>query len=139
MQELTCPYCKGNKYTMIANNTFLCAYCGSTFHGESAPPPIQPQYAYQPPQPMYQPMYQPMMAPAYQQRVKIHDRDKTVAALLAFFLGGIGVHKFYLGQTGQGIIYLIFCWTFIPALIAFIEMIIYLTMSDQSFDEKYNY
>lgn len=104
MQELTCPQCKGNKYTMIANNTFLCAYCGATFQGPSAPPPIpqQPQYVY--PQPVYMPIYQPMMAPAYQRR-KIHNRDKTVAAVLAFFLGGIGIHKFYLGQSGQGILY----------------------------------
>lgn len=138
MQELTCPHCKGNKYTMIANNTFLCAYCGSTFQGPSAQPPIQPQPQYQYQQP--QPMYQPMMAPAYQhQRVKLHDRDKTIAALLAFFVGGLGIHKFYLGETGLGVLYLIFCWTFIPTIIAFIEMIIFLTMTNESFDEKYNY
>ena len=64
-------------------------------------------------------------------------RNKVVAALLAFFLGGIGVHKFYLGQIGQGVIYLLFSWTFVPAIVAFIEGIIYLTMSDEAFFVKY--
>jgi len=65
-------------------------------------------------------------------------RNKMAAALLAIFLGGLGVHKFYLGQTTMGIIYLLFCWTAIPLIVGFIEGIIYLTMSDQAFNEKYN-
>ncbi len=64
-------------------------------------------------------------------------KSRITAALLAFFLGGLGIHKFYLGQTIQGLLYLIFCWTFIPALIAFIEFIIYLCSSDENFAKKY--
>lgn len=64
-------------------------------------------------------------------------KSKIAAALLAFFLGGFGVHKFYLGQIGLGILYLVFFWTFIPSIIAFIEFIILLTMSDESFNQKY--
>ena len=52
-------------------------------------------------------------------------------------LGGLGIHKFYLGRVWQGILYLVFCWTFIPALVGFIEGIIYLTMSDRDFEAKY--
>src|SRR5689334_374950 len=58
-------------------------------------------------------------------------RNRVAAALFALLLGGLGIHKFYLGKIGQGILYLIFCWTFIPALIGLIEGIIYLTKSDQ--------
>jgi TM2 domain-containing membrane protein YozV len=65
-------------------------------------------------------------------------KSKSTTAILAFFLGGIGVHRFYLGQTGLGFLYLIFFWTFIPAIIAFIDFIIFLTMSDEKFNEKYN-
>lgn len=64
-------------------------------------------------------------------------KSRLAAILLAFFLGGIGVHKFYLGRIGWGILYLVFCWTFIPALIAFVEFIIYLTMTDEAFAAKY--
>ncbi len=60
-----------------------------------------------------------------------------VAALLALLLGGFGAHKFYLGQGGLGVIYLLLCWTFIPAIVALVEGIIYLTMSDAEFSRKY--
>ncbi|GGL70179.1 zinc-ribbon domain and TM2 domain-containing protein [Halocalculus aciditolerans] len=63
--------------------------------------------------------------------------DRIAAALLAIFLGGIGVHKFYLGQTKMGILYLCFFWTAIPALVGFIEGIIYLTKSDEEFRRRY--
>lgn len=65
-------------------------------------------------------------------------KNKTTAGLFALFLGGIGIHKFYLGKTSTGILYLLFCWTFIPAMAAVIEGIIYLTMTDTAFNLKYN-
>lgn len=65
-------------------------------------------------------------------------KDKITAALFALFLGGFGIHKFYLNRPVQGIIYLLFFWTFIPALIAFVEGIIYLTMDETTFSIKYN-
>ncbi|CAJ0990832.1 hypothetical protein SODG_006457 [Sodalis praecaptivus] len=67
----------------------------------------------------------------------IGSKNRIAAALLAFFLGGLGVHKFYLGKIGQGVLYLLFCWTFIPGFIAFIEFIVYLCTSDEKFARKY--
>ncbi|HUW17301.1 MAG TPA: TM2 domain-containing protein [Actinomycetes bacterium] len=64
-------------------------------------------------------------------------RSKLVTALLAIFLGGFGVHKFYLGKLAQGVIYLIFFWTLIPALVGFVEGLWYLTMSDPEFQARY--
>lgn len=63
--------------------------------------------------------------------------NKLAYVLLAFFLGGIGAHKFYAGKTGAGIVYLIFCWTFIPGIIAFIEFIIGLTKPADEFGNIY--
>lgn len=63
-------------------------------------------------------------------------KSKIAAGILAIFLGGLGIHKFYLGKTGKGILYLVFCWTYIPSLIAFIEGIIYLCSNDYNFQVK---
>ncbi len=65
-------------------------------------------------------------------------KKKIVAAVLAFFLGMFGVHRFYLGQIGLGILYLLFSWTGIPAALGIVDGILFLTMDDQEFDEKYN-
>jgi TM2 domain-containing membrane protein YozV len=62
---------------------------------------------------------------------------KLVAALLAIFAGTFGIHKFYLGKVGQGILYLFFCWTGIPTVVGWIEGIIYLSTSDEIFERKY--
>jgi hypothetical protein len=71
--------------------------------------------------------------------------DKAVAFLLAWFLGLLGVHKFYLGHTGVGVFYLLMnvflCWTIIVpvvfAIICFVEGILYLSCSDKEFERKF--
>jgi len=65
-------------------------------------------------------------------------KDKTTAALLAIFLGGIGVHRFYLNQIGLGFLYLLLSWTFIPLMISFIDFIVFLSMDLKTFNYKYN-
>jgi TM2 domain-containing membrane protein YozV/RNA polymerase subunit RPABC4/transcription elongation factor Spt4 len=64
-------------------------------------------------------------------------KSKLVASLLAILLGGLGIHKFYLGDTVQGVIYLIFFWTVIPAIIGFVEGIIWLTQRNEIWLAKY--
>ena len=59
------------------------------------------------------------------------------ASLFAIFLGVFGAHKFYLGKPGQGLLYLVFFWTAIPAIVGLVEGILYLTMSDEEFAKKY--
>ena len=74
------------------------------------------------------------------------EKSKIVAGLLGILLGGVGVHKFYIGYTKQGIITAViwvFGWILIglPSLvmgvIGIIEGIIYLTKSDDEFQEIY--
>ena len=54
---------------------------------------------------------------------QFNSRQKSpgVALGLCFFLGGIGAHHFYLGNPGMGLVFALFCWTFIPTIIAFIQ------------------
>jgi TM2 domain-containing membrane protein YozV/Tfp pilus assembly major pilin PilA len=63
-------------------------------------------------------------------------KNKTTAALLAFFVGGLGVHRLYLGQW-WGIIYLLFWGTLIPSIVSLIESIVFLASSQESWDRKY--
>ncbi len=63
-------------------------------------------------------------------------KNRVAAAILAIFLGDLGIHKFYMGKSGQGILYLVFCWTGIPAIVGIIEGIIYLCDSDTAFAKR---
>ena len=50
--------------------------------------------------------------------------NKTTYILLALFLGGLGIHKFYAGKIFAGILFAVFVWTGVPSFIALIELII---------------
>lgn len=65
-------------------------------------------------------------------------RNKNVASLLAIFLGWTGVHKFYLGKIGLGVMYAIFSFTFIPFFLSLIDFFVLLSMNQEEFDDKYN-
>jgi TM2 domain-containing membrane protein YozV len=63
--------------------------------------------------------------------------SKATATILALLLGGVGAHKFYLGSWGWGIVYLLFCWTWIPVILSVIECIMYIKMDDDEFQDLY--
>ena len=52
------------------------------------------------------------------------EKSRVAAGLLALFLGGLGVHNFYLGFFGRGIAQLLLCWTGISSVWALVDMII---------------
>lgn len=54
-------------------------------------------------------------------------KNKWIAFFLCLFLGGIGAHKFYEGKPVLGIIYALFCWTYIPVFVSIIDLIVILT------------
>ncbi|MEO0510600.1 MAG: TM2 domain-containing protein [Verrucomicrobiota bacterium] len=70
---------------------------------------------------------------------------KIAAGICGILLGGLGVHKFILGYTKEGIIMLVCCilgflilvGPMIIGLIGLIEGIIYLTKSDEDFVATY--
>lgn len=65
-------------------------------------------------------------------------RSRPFALLLVFFLGCIGAHHFYLGKTGWGFAYLALCWTGIPWLLSWLDLLAILTTADPEFDRMYN-
>lgn len=78
-------------------------------------------------------------------------KNKKIAGLFALFFGVFGMHRFYLGQRFLGILYFVaFCFGLmvtveegapmvaIPALVAFIDGILFLAMPQEDFDAKYN-
>ena len=64
--------------------------------------------------------------------------SKATLLLLTFFLGGIGGHKFYLGKYWQGTLYLLFFWTYVPAIIALVEFVVYAFTPSDRLKAKYS-
>lgn len=52
-----------------------------------------------------------------------HKVNKVAYCIICLLLGGIGIHSFYAGKIGQGVCMLLFCWTWIPAIIALVQLI----------------
>lgn len=65
-------------------------------------------------------------------------KKRSTAIVLAWFLGGFGGQKFYLGKTGAGVVSILFFWTLIPAFIAVYDIIKFACMSNEDFDKQYN-
>lgn len=82
---------------------------GQPPYGQPSYPPAPyqaPVYAQPPyPQPTYvQPVYGvPTYAVPVPVAVAAPPKSKAAAALLCFFLGGLGIHRFYTGQVGLGL------------------------------------
>lgn len=64
-------------------------------------------------------------------------KKRTTAIILCLLLGVIGAHRFYVGEMGKGILYIITLGGFF-GLIPLIDLIIWILGSDESFDKKYN-
>ena len=63
-------------------------------------------------------------------------KNRTTAILLAIFLGWLGAHRFYLGQTGKGIFYFLCLGLF--NFLGILDGAIWILGSQESFDAKYN-
>jgi TM2 domain-containing membrane protein YozV len=66
-------------------------------------------------------------------------KNRGMAIVIAFLFGWVGFHKFYLGKSGQGFMYLLFFWTWIPAILTIIDVLRLVAMGEQKFNETYNH
>jgi TM2 domain-containing membrane protein YozV len=109
MALIKCESC-GN---LISENASACPKCGQPAKAHASGSPNNIQYS------------------------SSSSKSRTTTAIIALLLGGIGIHYFYLGKPIAGLLFLVLCWTYIPALIAFVQAIMMFTMSDAQFYEKY--
>lgn len=64
--------------------------------------------------------------------------NRFIFAIIAFFLGSLGIQEFFLGNHFRGVLGILFCWTYIPAIIAIIQIVIALfCSSDKEFYMKW--
>lgn len=107
-----CKYC-GRE---IEDNATFCPYCGKSLSNESNMSSDLKNIVYP------------------KDDGNVSPKSRLVTLLLCFFLGGVGGHIFYAGKIGAGVLMLVFCWTGIPAIIAFINFIMILcgTFTDDS-------
>lgn len=122
-----CPECGVNQSTRLASayedraaNQKYCPNCGSLIYEQAEVCPecgtAQPSLGGWP---------------------GTRESDQLAAGLLAILLGGFGVHKFYQGNTRNGVLYLCFFWTAIPALLGLIEGILMLIADEEEYREKW--
>lgn len=76
------------------------------------------------------------------QLVRTSSRDRTIAVLLAFFLGAFGVHRYYLGRSGSATVMLVMSLTGvllpIVSIWALVDMVSLIATSRERFELRYN-
>lgn len=66
-----------------------------------------------------------------------YGKSRPLAILLALLLGNFGLHRFYLGDIAWGIGYLLFFWTGIPGVVAWLEALYFLTRSNEDWAREH--
>lgn len=128
---MQCMNCGSQEFDAMPNGAARCRYCGNLIQGVFRPAPtgIERQFN------------------NMGENLSAGRKDKWVAALLAFFLGCLGIQFFYLGETTKGVVCLVIAlllgWVFglgllITGIWSLIFLIQILTMSDQEFNHRYN-
>ncbi|MDR0914937.1 MAG: NINE protein [Oscillospiraceae bacterium] len=146
-KNLKCSQCGAG----VTPEATACKYCGSAIAAVQQPvqrptPPVQQPNPYvgqpvQPQAPNYGYQQQPPIRQSALPLSPINPawplKNKYVAGVLAILFGTFGVHRFYLGNAGLGILYILFFWTGIPTIISFFEGIVYFFSNDFNFQVKH--
>ena len=152
----TCPQCGKSITTQQEVSHIHCPYCGNEYdtngNGTQQPPRFngannqqQQQYGYQ------QPPYGGQQYGYQQPYMQTNDifangpsgKSRGIAGLLAILVGAFGVHYFYLGKTTPGMVFLLacvlscFCLAAVTSIIAIIQGVLMLTMTQEDFENKY--
>ena len=116
----------------------------ATANQETAPAPAEPVA---PPVVESTPVTEPAAPTVQVEQPKVVPKDdnykirplkkRTTAALLAFLLGGIGLHRFYLDKNLSAMLYACFCWTIVPSILGIVDGVSILKEDDNVFVTKY--
>ncbi|WP_144210681.1 TM2 domain-containing protein [Shewanella donghaensis] len=68
----------------------------------------------------------------------IRIKNQRLAIWFSVLFGFLGLHKFYLGQHLKGSLYLVFCWTFVPMIVGWVDAVRTLKMSPFNFQQRYS-
>jgi TM2 domain-containing membrane protein YozV len=116
--NFNCQHCNQNidAPSDMAGETVECPACGKSIAVPVPQAPAQPEVKRIPikvkplaPSAVQTPPARPQQtsAPGSQTpapQAKVSDKKRLAALLLCFFLGGLGVHRFYVGKVGTGIV-----------------------------------
>lgn len=144
-----CPKCGKITTTQSAVSYIKCPYCGTVFQ------PMQgPQFGQQGYQ-QYGNQQQGYQGPNYAYQQSSNDifsngpsgKSRGIAGLLAILLGSLGIHYFYIGKNTAGLVFLLVsliggivtCGTLagVVGIVALIQGVLMMTMSQQDFENKY--
>lgn len=66
-------------------------------------------------------------APTTSPKAEVSAKNRFVAGILGVLLGAWGIHNFYLGRIGRGVVQILICWTGISWIWGLIEGLLCLT------------
>ena len=132
----SCPFCEAD----IGEHARKCRYCGEWVARscEGCGTPLKDEWAARGVCAECRKAESTAVAAPMARGMTRAPRNKLTAVLLAGLLGGLGVHRFYLGRPGSGFLYLIFFWTFIPVMISLFEVVRMAIMDEEEFHLKYS-
>ena len=104
----------------IEDDVRFCKYCGGDQEGHSSN--ASPQ------------TFVPARSSPQKRRRNGSPKSRLIAALLAFFLGWCGAHRYYVGKIGSGIVQLLLCWCLVGEIWAFVDFIFILCGSFEDSD-----